>query len=104
MPTFRLKRKQPLEPNAEVDILHGDDRADSTVELVEFEPGKNKKYLVSVEVGDLPPAEAMHYLKNAITTLKEFFGNNVMVIPARNGHPSMAVYEVEEVPDAPGTV
>jgi len=100
MPSFRLRRKQPLEPNVQLDIMHGDERADSTVDLVEFEPGKNKKYLCSVEVGNLPPTEAMHYLKAAIKTLKEFFGDNVMVIPSRDGHPSMGIYEVEEVPDA----
>ena len=101
MTQFRLVPVRPKQPTAELEILHGDPpagRQDLSVPVIGFEPGKATKYLVSIEVGDLSPSEAMGYLRAAQEQLKPFFGENLFVlVPSRNSHPSMAVYEIQPV-------
>lgn len=96
MPIFKLTRKlEPVAPNLSLDIKHDDVARTDTLPVIEVSPDKGKKYMVSVEVGDLPPQDALAYVKRSHAMLKEFFGENVMVVPARRGEMSIGVYEVE---------
>ena len=92
MALLRLTRIQPL--GANVNVEHGAD----TFQAVEFEPGPNKKYMVSIEVGDQGPSDVAAQLKRLHTQLKGFFPDgSYLIVPARNGHPVMGIYELEGI-------
>lgn len=100
MPLFKLIRKiEPVPPNLTLEIKHEDVNRTDSLPVTEVAPGPDKKYMVSVEVGDLPPQQALEYVKRSHRMLKEFFGENVMVVPARKGELSIGVYEVEALPE-----
>lgn len=87
---FQLRRIEKLAANAEVDS------PDRVYQAVEFEPSPNKKYMVSIEVGDQSPSAVAAQLQRLSAQLKGFFPEgSVLVVPARNGHPVMGIYELE---------
>lgn len=94
MITAKLKRIVPLEPNAQVEVAeHG---VTKTFDLLEFEPGPNKRYMVTVEVGNLPPREAHSYISKVRGHLKGFFPEGTLLVAAtRDGQPMTGIYEVE---------
>ena len=96
MPLFKLIRKVEQVPqDLTLEVKHEDIARTDTLPVTEVSPGPGKKYMVTVEVGDLPPQDALAYVKRSHHMLKEFFGDNVMVVPARRGEMSIGVYEVE---------
>jgi hypothetical protein len=89
---YRLKRLEKLsgEPVTISSNLEG--------EIIELDLQKGCKYVVGIDVGDLPPKEARSYLEKTMTTLKEFFGDNqCLLLPRRHGQAQVEVYEIEPV-------
>lgn len=98
-PSFRLVRKAALSPNTAIEIQHEGVERIEEVPAIEIQPG-TKKYMVSVEVGDLSPSDARTLMQHSAKLLREFLGDkNVLVVPARNGHPAIGIYELEPVED-----
>jgi len=95
MITANLKRIVPLEPNAQLDIKTQDGEAKS-FDVIEFQPGPSKRYMVSIEVGNMPPKEAVSYLNKMREHLKNFFPEGTLLVsPMRNGHPTAGIYEID---------
>ena len=94
---YRFKRIEPLAPNVQVDVLHGDEqKMDETFFATEFNPGPGKRYALSVEVGDLPPKEVFEHVSRLKEQLKGFFPEgSMLIIPCRNSHPAIGIYELE---------
>jgi hypothetical protein len=92
MALFRLTRIQPL--GASVNVEHGAD----SFEAVEFEPSPSKKYVISIEVGNQPPSAVAMQIQRLHTQLKGFFPDgSYLIVPARDGHPVMGIYELDPV-------
>lgn len=88
---FRLVRVDPLATNARLQ------RGDEAFEVVEFEPGPSKKYMVSIEVGDQGPKEVAMQIQRLHAMLKGFFPpNTILIVPARHGEPVMGIYELDK--------
>lgn len=99
---YRLVRIEQLKPTAHLEARV--DEAES-YPVVEYEPKPGKKYAISIEVGDLPPSEVVRHMARSREALKDFFPEgSVLLIPSRNGHPSVVIYELEQVvSEAPAT-
>jgi hypothetical protein len=95
MSTCRLTRTDPLKENVRLEV------EDGIFSGIEFEPGPGKMYLFSVEVGDSPPAEVKVHLDYVAKVIRQSMPHNsVMVVPCRNGHPEIGIYEVSVVDEA----
>lgn len=88
---FRLRRIEPLDKNVEADS------ASYVYTGVEFEPTPEKKYMFTVEVGDVPPKQVFDILNQARKALKAFVPEGSLVVPCRNGHPAVGIYEITKV-------
>lgn len=64
-----------------------------------FELDPSKRYIVHVEIGDLPPKQAHVHLKQVYMTLKQIFSGpgKFVVLPCRNGVLACQIYELEPV-------
>lgn len=90
---YKLTRLEPLLPNVQAEL------AGFVVTGVEFTPGPGKKYIFSVKVGDVPPKQAMAHIETARRALNELMPDrSTLIIPTRDGHPVIGIYELEEVP------
>jgi hypothetical protein len=95
MITAKLKRVVPLEPNAQLDVKMPDGEAKS-FDVIEFKPGPNKRYMVTVEIGNMPPKEATMYMQKLRDHLKGFFPEGTLLVsPMRNGQPTNGIYEID---------
>lgn len=91
LPKVRLTRIEPMDPNVLVDM------PDRQMEAIEFSPDANKRYVFTVEVGDQPPKHVQEQLHHVMKMLRRFMpddANNCLLIPSRNGHPAMGIYEI----------
>jgi len=96
MITAKLKRIVPLEPNAQVDVTENGET--KTFQLIEFQPGPSKRYMISVEIGQMPPREAWAYIakvRDQLTKSGIFGENKFLVSPMRDGHPANGIYEID---------
>lgn len=91
-PKYSIQRISALKPVAEIK------GHPTEVMVVEFEPTVDKKYLVVVEVGDLPVEEIAEYLKGIRKTCGDFFPDGTLYAPCRHGQPGIGIYELVEVP------
>ena len=89
------KQMTPLTPKApKAEILSKD--GECTFPVIEIDPSSNKKYIISVDVGDLPPREAMTVLERYRIRFTEFFGQTkIIVYGLRTGQRPIEIYEVE---------
>ena len=97
MITAKLKKIAPLKPNAQLDVTKDDGKIE-TFELLEFEPGPNKRYMIAVEVGHMPPKEAWSYLSKMRDQLIKggFFKEGTFLLaPMRGGEPQNGLYEID---------
>jgi hypothetical protein len=91
MPKVRLTRIEPLDVNVRVDT------ADRQFEAIEFAPDADKRYVFTVEVGDQHPKQVQEQLHHVMKMIRQFMpddAKNCLLIPSRNGHPAMGIYEV----------
>jgi hypothetical protein len=88
---YKLTRIEPLGANVSADT------ADRIYQGVEFEPSPTKKYIFSVEVGDASPKQIMEMLYHARKALKDFMPDGSLMVPCRNGHPAVGIYELKKV-------
>lgn len=91
---YRLVKKEPV---ASTMLVEGPDASASVVEL---SPGPNKRYLIHVDVGDLPPAQAQDYIAQVREKVREVMDvGTTLLVPMRNGKQSLVIYElIEESP------
>ena len=93
LPKVRLTRIEPLDANTLVDL------PDRQFVGVEFEPSANKRYLFSVEVGSAGPSEVHTIIQQVHRTLRGFMpAGTTLVVPCRNGHPALGIYEITPEP------
>lgn len=96
MTTFKLTRIAPLVPTHQLEAA--EQEKEQVLEVTEIPTGPGKKYLITVDVKDLPPSLASDLLQQAATRVKEFFGQDcAMIIPCGNEYPAVGIYVLEAV-------
>jgi hypothetical protein len=63
------------------------------------------KYIVNVEVGNMPRTEAEEYVKRLEAKFLDFLGGagQGLFVPCRNGVPAISVYRLEDAPVIPNS-
>ena len=74
--------------------------SDPSGELIQIDPDPSVKYVMVVNVGDLPPMEALKFMKGYLEKLVGFFGSDrVLLIPKRSADdPNGTLYQIEPAP------
>lgn len=92
MKTVQLKRIEPIPPS--IDFVDGE----KTYTAVEFEPGAKKRFLISVDIDNLPPVQANDIMNQVRAAFRKVMPpESFLLTPARGGHPLVAIYEMTEV-------
>ena len=75
--------------------------SDPEGELIELDPASGAKYALTVDIGNLPPREAVAYVNKIKDQISEFFGKgNLLLIPRRSdGTTQIEIFELK--PDEP---
>lgn len=64
-------------------------------ELIELDPDKGTKYVLGINVGDLPPRECYEFMQKIREQIGTFFGEgNVLFIPYRKGEAQVEIFEL----------
>lgn len=91
MTSYKLR---PIQPMSHTGVLENEETGDLS-QVLEMSPTSGKKYVVSVEVGYLPPREVNEHFGRLRKNLEDFFGvNNFLITGTRNGQPQAQFYEL----------
>jgi hypothetical protein len=92
MKTVQLKRIESVPPS--IDFVDGE----KTYKAIEFEAGPGKRFLISVDIDELPPKMANDIMNQVRDAFRKVLPpESFLLTPARNGHPLVAIYEMTEV-------
>ncbi len=92
---YDLARISKLTDNVEINLPVKKHRA---LRAIQFQPGADKRYMISVNIGQLPPADAQRYMSDVRKTLKGWLpAGSFLIVPVRNGHPEVGLYELTKV-------
>lgn len=88
LPKYRLVPIVALAPTVEV----------CEFPLFEFDTASTKRYVVSVECGDLPPTQASAHLAKVKDILTDLLGEQkFLLVAVRDGKPALQFFQLEPV-------
>lgn len=80
-----------------VDIEVEEEGSSSVIHAMEFQPTKGKRYIFSIEVGQVGAMDVHRMLSRFHKQIANFMdGIPYMVTPMRGGHPVIGIYELEK--------